>query len=188
MMPRPVLYSRPRPAGDANPHSTHGKLAGVDRLIGRSGRPYMTRIFAGLFRLHIIHRGDAGLVPHDHPWWFVTFPLRSYVEEALEEQLDGSVELKLNIVRSFRFHYRPAYYAHRILGRAFPGGLGDQPYRVGMSLTQIDQMLEDRGKRSAWNKIVTLVIRGKVRHAWGYHLRTGWVPAKQMFTRADYRQ
>lgn len=57
-------------------------------------------------RLHTFYSGDEG-TPHDHPWWFVTFPLRGYVEEVY-----GTYYMGENCVRPFRFHFRPATYRH----------------------------------------------------------------------------
>ena len=31
-------------------------------------------------RLHKFHKGDDDRAFHDHPWWFITLPLRSYTE------------------------------------------------------------------------------------------------------------
>jgi hypothetical protein len=73
--------------------------------------PYLQRwiVYLGGFtlRLHKFHRGDDDRAPHDHPWWFITFPFRSY-EEVVPE---GGV-LMHRVVKAFRFHYRPATYQH----------------------------------------------------------------------------
>ena len=68
-----------------------GKLFGMSRIYGANGdheTVYMTRFWFGRLRFHIFHRGDADPDCHDHPWGFWTFPLRSYVEEVLEERLE----------------------------------------------------------------------------------------------------
>lgn len=111
-----------------------GKLFGVNRIYGADGEHetvYMTRAWFGRLRFHIFHRGDADPDCHDHPWGFWTFPLRSYVEEVLDERQervfrirDGRMvrddrtyyERRIQVVRAFRLHYRPATHRHRVLG------------------------------------------------------------------------
>lgn len=111
------------------------------------GSPYMTRGWIGRLRLHIFHRGDQDPDCHDHPWSFWTFPLVSYVEEVREP--DG--ELHMRRVKRFRFHYRRAEFAHRVLRPAYGSG-----------------------------KIVTIVWRCGRNRAWGFWRdRPGescWVP------------
>lgn len=48
----------------------------------------MTRAWFGRLRFHVFFRGDQDPDCHDHPWGFWTFPLRSYVEEVLEERIE----------------------------------------------------------------------------------------------------
>jgi hypothetical protein len=115
-------------------------------------RPYLDRYICYLggptLRFHKFWRGDDDRAPHDHPWWFITFPFKSYVEKYWEPKpistLDGRiVELwteKVRIVKSWRFHYRPALFRHIVLGRAakmtkelrerWPGGtaFGSTPF------------------------------------------------------------
>jgi hypothetical protein len=140
----------------------------------------MTRYFLGAFRYHVMHRGDDGLDMHDHPWWFVTFPLRSYVEETLTFK-DGRWRKSLNVVKAFRFHFRRSRYAHRILGPLFKGFTVSDFYRVGSNdhYEVMDDMRIPKKKR----RIRTLVIRGRVKEKWGfYQIIEGsgvgdWVPA-----------
>lgn len=113
-----------------------GKLFGVNHIYGADdGKEtvYMTRAWFGRLRFHIFFRGDQDPDCHDHPWGFWTFPLRTYVEEVLDERIvkiwgtdpvtmEGYVressyfERRTEIVRAFRWHYRPATYRHRVLG------------------------------------------------------------------------
>jgi hypothetical protein len=89
--------------------------------------PYLERwilYVGGLnFRLHKFYRGDDERAPHDHPWWFVTFPLSSYTEmvpRAVYHEGYGGFwmwEMDQNVVRRFRFHYRPGEYKHYVVGR-----------------------------------------------------------------------
>lgn len=127
-------------------------IYGVD---GEHDTPYMTRYWIGRLRLHIFYRGDADPDPHDHPWWFITFPLTSYVEE-IYEPLSGFRSQR--VVKRFRFHYRPAEFAHRVLG-AWAGW----------------SHVMTPGQR-----IFTIVWRGSGQRKWGFW-RTDcpkWVPWK----------
>ena len=148
----------------------------------RQSQMYMTRYFFGALRYHIMHRGDLDLDPHDHPWWFVTFPLRSYVEEVLTFK-DGVWVKHLNVVKAFRFHYRPSRYAHRILGPLFPKlPLGDM-YRAGSN--QHYEVMDRLGIAEKERRIRTIVLRGKVREQWGFYAiidgsnAGDWIPSKQ---------
>jgi hypothetical protein len=141
--------------------------------------PYQTRVTLGALRLHIFHRADRDPDWHDHPWWFITFPFHSYVEQVLspvvhEEVVgNGNSEwtvfdddnglhfhsseiqyVRLQIVRRFRFHYRPSTHAHRIVGR-FAGFTA-----AGYPLFVPDE------------KIVTLVWRGPKVREWGFIRRS----------------
>lgn len=119
-----------------NTKTSAGRLFGINRIYGaEDGKtlPYMTRAWFGRLRFHIFHRGDQDPDCHDHPWGFWTFPLRSYVEEVLEERVETRwghndklnapfkherryFERRTEIVRAFKWHYRPATYRHRVLG------------------------------------------------------------------------
>lgn len=82
-----------------------------------SGQAYMTRyiLYCGWFclRLHHFYQGDDDRAPHDHPFWFLTFPLASY-DEVWD---DGSGCLMHRTVRGFRFHFRNAEFRHFVVGR-----------------------------------------------------------------------
>lgn len=111
-----------------------GKLFGVNVIYGaedgQKDTPYMVRAWFGRLRLHVFLRGDQDPDCHDHPWGFWTFPLRSYVEEVLEERRETRMIpdrepirstryiRRTQVVRAFRFHYRPATHTHRVLGPA----------------------------------------------------------------------
>lgn len=89
----------------------------VETFYGKDGEyptPYLTRCkFGDRLSLHVFHRGDADPDPHDHIRAFVTFPLTSYVEEVFDPVTGRQY---FNLVRAWRFHYRPARYAHRVVG------------------------------------------------------------------------
>ena len=103
-----------------------------------SWTPYLTRLVWGQVRVHVFHRGDKDPDLHDHPWGFWTFPLVSYVEEALLPVPHGSLKrdgqqaprqgrehyVQRRVVERFRWHYREATFAHRVLGRYGGRGVG----------------------------------------------------------------
>ena len=193
-------------------HTSRGKLYGKSVLAGLDGKgPYMTRYWLGPFRLHLMHRGDAGRGPHDHPWWFLTFPLNSYVEEVAFEDVDNTgqrvtISTKLNIVRRFRFHFRPAHYTHRILGpydpvmREIKATKTSHPmkwlavlYKPGMTLAEVSDMLDSLDIKPERRLIRTLVLRGRSKWAWGFHrLRPPappeWVHHEDYFRLPEYDQ
>ena len=81
----------------------------------------------GNLRLHKFYRSDQDEALHDHPWRFVTFPLTSYKEWVPLEvqragdhnpptvQVDWENGRRLQLVKRFRFHYRPAEYRHAVV-------------------------------------------------------------------------
>jgi hypothetical protein len=196
-----LLYSRPRDGkGPQTEKSTNGKLFGRSVLGGEGSRNpdvYMVRYWFGPFRLHIMHRGDAGGCPHDHPWWFITFPLTSYVEEILVEKTAhvGTapyLEKELNYVKAFRFHFRPAHYAHRILGpyTADPElFLDGTVYWSGITDVELAELRSIYPKTYGRN-IRTLVLRGSVKWSWGFYLdwKGTWMKASEYFRQNNIQQ
>lgn len=83
---------------------------------GGQDTPYLTRwvmyLGWGTLRLHKFWRGDDdSLGSHTHPWWFITFPLRSYIERRYKKgRYTGLFEVK-----AFRFHFRPAAHEHIVV-------------------------------------------------------------------------
>ncbi len=140
--------------------------------VGIAGRRYLDRFiayFGGTVRLHKFHRGDDDRAPHDHPWWFVTFPFVSYQERywfqisemSKEDQEYAYTDYGLGpndwaqcvrVVKAWRFHYRPAKFRHIVLGRA------------------------DGKDKPFWS----LCITGHVRNLWGFWPQEDWfVPHKE---------
>jgi len=124
------------------------------------GSDYLTRFVAyavGTLRLHKFHRGDDDRAPHDHPWWFITFPFTSYIERVWErypQQVPGCMEWFSyeRVVKAWRFHFRPAKFRHFVIGRA------------------------DGSTKPFW----TLVITGYARNNWGFwRTPTEFVPHKE---------
>jgi len=76
-------------------------------LVTDNGEVYLERwvIWCGItLRLHKFHKGDDDRAFHDHPWWFVTLPLQSYVEKTPTQSAAR--------VGRWRPHYRPAAHRH----------------------------------------------------------------------------
>ena len=83
------------------------KLGITHDLVFEDEQPYLERwIFWCGFtvRLHKFHKGDDDRAFHDHPWWFITVPLRSYVER--------TPELSAKTLSRFRPHFRSAKHQH----------------------------------------------------------------------------
>lgn len=122
---------------------------------------YLTRLLLtpetrwGHLRLHVFHRGDADPDLNDHPNDFWTFPLTSYVEEvrASSGQMDGGSKRR-QTVQAWRWHYRPAEYAHRVVSR-------------------------DGTVAENLRKIVTLVWWKPKRRAWGFWVEDRWIPWRE---------
>jgi len=96
-----------------------GKLFGINRIYGADGdheTPYMTRAWFGRLRLHVFHRGDADPDCHDHPWGFWTFPLRSYVEEVLEERVETKWVPDRPVLSGYDRDGDPIWLDHQTIG------------------------------------------------------------------------
>jgi len=136
-------------------------MLGAERYLDR----YIVYLLGGTLRLHKFWRGDDQRAPHDHPWWFITFPFRSYLEEYWTpvSEWDGKGPYhsydwrsdwvsRLRVVKAWRFHFRPAKFRHIVIGRA------------------------DGSKKPFW----TLVISGGVSNAWGFWPKPdSFVPYKE---------
>ena len=76
-------------------------------LVFENGDPYLERWilwFGYTVRIHRFHKGDDDRAFHDHPWWFITIPIKSYEEV----RPDGAVVK----VRRFWPHFRRAKHRH----------------------------------------------------------------------------
>ncbi len=127
------------------------------------GDHYMVRYIAYLgpigLRLHKFMTGDDDSAPHTHPWAFITFPLHSYVEALYEK---GAFK-RFNVVKKFRFHYRPATHEHIVKGPMFSFGGPDVYYR-GAPLYSTAP-----GFEPFW----TIVIMGHKSNDWGFYPKPG---------------
>lgn len=103
-----------------------GMRFGIERhRIQINGVPYQDRYMLCLglveLRLHKFWRGDNDRAPHDHPWWFITFPFSSYSEWIPYLCATGRIDEKSwwryesQIVKGWRFHFRPAHYQHIVV-------------------------------------------------------------------------
>jgi hypothetical protein len=112
--------------------------------VGLGDTPYLDRyilyVGTGTLRLHKFWRGDDMRAPHDHPWWFITFPFRTYTEIAEVCKYGGGVPNDqtgvpsdaVNLctqrcirriertVTAWRPHFRPALYRHIVKDAACP--------------------------------------------------------------------
>ncbi len=87
-------------------------------FIENDGHPYLKRWvfwFGGTLRIHHFLASDEDRAVHDHPWWFVTFPLTGYAEYIRE----GGVEVR-RAVKPWRPHLRGATFRHRVELLKFP--------------------------------------------------------------------
>lgn len=144
------------------------KIIHVSTIYGRDDTtPYMLRvIFFQRFRIHVMYRADEDRDPHDHPFSFTTFPLNGYFEEVFDPKTG---KFLTQVVKPFRTHYRPAEYAHRILGPAL--------------LTLDGWLLDTREKPK---KVTTLVWASAFTpRKWGFWIEPDaaglrrWVPSRE---------
>ena len=92
-----------------------GRIGVSHDLIVLDGRPYLERwilwLGIGTVRLHRFLAGDDdSRGPHDHPWWFVTVPSRSYMEWVP----DANGRLEPRRVGAWRPHFRSALHRHLV--------------------------------------------------------------------------
>ena len=76
-------------------------------LVVEQTEPYLERwiFWCGFsIRIHKFHKGDDDRAFHDHPWWFVTVPLKRYLELTPTQ---GTRTLKAGWP-----HYRKATHRH----------------------------------------------------------------------------
>jgi len=132
-------------------------------VIGPAADPYLTRYVFGAFAIHVFHRPDSDENCHDHPRDFWTFPLVDYAEHVFDPETG---ETTVNVVSRYRWHFRKAEYAHRVLGAcrwSFNPGSG------ALRLLRVNR------------KIITLVRRGKLRRPWGFWVKRVWVEWREYF-------
>lgn len=108
-------------------------------------------------RLHKFYRGDTDDACHNHPWWFVTFPLSPYRERIYVGKGSGT-----RTVKAFRFHYRPAGFRHVVLH--------------GVRRAHLQIMRGDWASVVAWEShdrpFYTLVVSGVRMQQWGFWRHT----------------
>lgn len=134
-------------------------------------------------RLHIFWRGDGDPHPHDHPMAFWTFPLTPYVEEItvprnmpFEETFGPTYRKYFHVVSAFRWHYRPATYLHRLLGR-YSGkcrrnySQDEVPISSAWVVNESDGLLTPTINAKP---VVTIVWLGKRTRDWGYLVDGQW--------------
>lgn len=134
-------------------------------LFGRSPgdrSPYMSQLIIGRLRFHLFHRGDEDPDPHDHPWSFTTFPLRSYAEEVTDPATNAK---RVEVVTAFHLHHRLASYTHRVLYPVRP--LSWEDIFHGVHLLRISPVIAGRWMRDT-GPIFTIVWTGKKTRPWGF--------------------
>ena len=116
---------------------------------------YLLRYIAYLgpigLRLHKFYRGDDDRASHTHPWPFITFPFKNYLEALYKE----GTFIRWNSVTRFRFHYRPAHHEHVVSG----------PYDLTF-----------KGAPIVWSDFKpfwTFVITGPIVQTWGFYPKPG---------------
>jgi hypothetical protein len=154
------------------------RFFGRHTIIGEDGTAYMTRYWLGRLRLHVFTRGDQDRDPHDHPWGFWTFPLTSYVEEVtLPNRYEGEPDFETHrqVVRRFRWHYRPATHTHRVLG--YWNGRHERPSPWRLEGSETVDSYDARGRirptegytpSFRTGTIVTIVWHEKGSRKWGF--------------------
>ena len=91
-------------------------------------------------RIHTFHMGDDDAAPHDHPWWFITIPFRSYTETVqipTPDHWNNKFVLRSQKVRAWIPHFRSAFHRHFVHEPL-------KPFR-------------------------TLIITGNVKHNWSFY-------------------
>ena len=76
-------------------------------LVIEQAEPYLERwiFWCGFsIRIHKFHKGDDDRAFHDHPWWFVTIPIKSYLELTPNQEAQT--------IKAGRPHYRKATHQH----------------------------------------------------------------------------
>lgn len=150
--------------------SSSGRFWGKD-TIWDSGCRYMIRRWIGPLRIHTFLRGDGARDPHNHPFWFVTFPLRSYVEEVTIHRNGEMWKQWSRVVRAFIPHFRPSSHTHRVLG-----AYRRRRMRNGNVLAKVknDVTFGRKGKPIFYDfkgTVVTLILFGRAKKAWGFWKR-----------------
>lgn len=137
----------------------------VKRVYGRDRQHstcYLTRVKLtpqtrwGQLYFHWFHRGDLDRDFHDHPYDFWTFPLRTYHERVLDLTTG---EDRWNVVRRFRWHFRPAEYTHIQLGAS-------RYCQVAITLNSERVPF----KNNLGGPTVTFVWRKPTRRPWGFQV------------------
>jgi hypothetical protein len=96
-----------------------GRRWGFERSpIVHDGSLYMSRwilyVAGCTLRLHHIMRPDLARSLHNHPFWFVTFPLGTYREEYWDAWYSIIGRKLSRTVRAWRPHFRGVDFRHRI--------------------------------------------------------------------------
>lgn len=149
-----------------------GRFYGWHTII-TDGAPYMTRAWFGRLRVHVFYRGDADQDPHDHPWDFWTFPLRSYVEEVTvasgyTDTVLAEYITRRQVVPAFGPVFRPATHTHRVIG-PYSGYVRDGfGYLIRCGARRANTLGPSFWPEDEPGKIVTVVWRSEFKRKWGF--------------------
>lgn len=90
------------------------KLFGIEYYhdsVGLPECPYLERYVIDLkwfsIRLHIWHASDDQRCFHDHPWWFITVPLKGRYKDINDRDE--------HVVKFPSIHFRKAHHKHKVL-------------------------------------------------------------------------
>lgn len=144
--------------------------------IGRPECPYMRRIviplpFGMSFRIHRFLRSDNDKALHDHPWWFVTFPLHTYDEYIEQDSGVCYCGMSVESHKGFEDH------------GVCPGPI-DNPVRSGRTVKRFRFHFRPAEHRHAVYIIrptTTFVLTGPKRREWGFWQFGVWTPWKSWF-------
>lgn len=133
-------------------------------IVHQNHGPYLTRwiLYLGFFclRLHKFYRGDHDRASHNHPWWFITFPLADYLEILYRH----GKPFESRVVERFKFHYRPAAFEHVV------------KYKVKRIEYENCFPIWVRSIESFW----TIVIAGGKSQNWGFYKPDGtFIPYRE---------
>jgi hypothetical protein len=134
-------------------------ISTVYGIEGAHDSPYRTKIQLPFgWRLHKFYRADLDRAWHDHPNHFWTFPFSDYAEELLDP---ATGQIEINVVKAWHWHYRPATYIHRLIGRTKTVFTRPKPHHVGVCGRHVHD------PRPHWTLVKEILPEFR---AWGFYV------------------